>query len=79
MSERSEELGQELVQKIYDEFHSFGGFRTGVIRDDIIAPFIDAELSKERGRCADRAIGFYDSFAPGQADELRAAIIKEEP
>jgi hypothetical protein len=40
--EAREENAQRLVDLIFTDFHSFGGFRFGYIRDDIIVPFLAA-------------------------------------
>ena len=43
---------------------------------DKITALIDAHVREELERAAERAIKFYDlGFAPGQDDELRAAIL----
>jgi hypothetical protein len=56
LTNRARELNaQSLTQAIYDDFHSFSGFRIGYIRDKIVTPFL-ATLQRERDEATTKSI-----------------------
>jgi hypothetical protein len=82
MSKRAKELMRQMTPVIIEALanrHNMTG------ADEKIEALIDAELRKERSRCADKAIDWFDDGTYIDADsrdrlhdELRAAILAEE-
>lgn len=76
MSKRAEELAERILDT---NFSARGTMSRKAV--ETIA-LIDAELRKERERCADRFRVFHAQMAPGSecsVEEICAAILKEEP
>lgn len=87
MSERAEELVDELALILAPLPATYGAMNRKTVSISIVIAekardFIDAELRKERERCADRFRVFHAQMAPGSecsVEEICAAILKEEP
>ena len=81
MSKRAEELARAVAKSVSDAIH------TPIVLDiyGSAVDMIDAELRKERERCAENAVkciemALYGTSAawPCTVNELRAAILSEE-
>ena len=67
---------RELVDKVWAEMDSYYDSEDCTNSDTRAVALIDAYVREALERAAERAIKFYDlGFAPGQDDELRAAIL----